>query len=167
MYAILALVQVTRAASTDLARDLVAVAIHVFKESSREYYALIDELDLSVTQLRTLGVLEHRDLEPSVKELSELIGLSLPATSRNVDGLLRRGLLARQEDQHDRRVKRLCLTDSGRDIARRIDAARLAGMQQFTETLTEQQRNRLSGALAVLLERPEICACRPTHAEGS
>lgn len=154
--------QVAQVHASDLARDLVAVAIHVFKESSQEYYELVDELDLSVTQLRTLGVLEHRDVEPSVKQLSELIGLSLPATSRNVDGLLRRGLLERQEDEHDRRVKRLCLTADGREIARRIDAARLAGMQQFTETLSEQQRTRLSGALASLLERPEISACRPT-----
>lgn len=159
--------QVLTSPASDLARDLVALAIHVFKESSHEYYALVDELDLSLTQIRTLGVLEHRDLQPSVKQLAELIGLSLPATSRNVDGLLRRGMLERQEDGRDRRVKRLCLTAEGRESARRIDAARLAGMQRFTETLTEQQRSRLSGALASLMLRPEICSCRPALSGAS
>ncbi|MGI8556896.1 MAG: MarR family winged helix-turn-helix transcriptional regulator [Solirubrobacteraceae bacterium] len=159
--------QVVAPPVSDLARDLVALAIHVFKESSQEYHELVDELELSVTQLRTLGVLEHRDVEPSVKQLSELIGLSLPATSRNVDGLLRRGLLERQEDGHDRRVKRLCLTAAGRELVQRVDAARLAGMQQFTETLTEQQRTRLSGALASLMVRPELCACRPPQPKAA
>ena len=81
-----------------------------------------------MTQMKTLGMLDDCVEEVSVKELSERLGLSLPATSRTVDGLLRRGLLSRREDTEDRRIKRVRLTDDGRDVVDRIDdrAARRA-----------------------------------------
>jgi DNA-binding MarR family transcriptional regulator len=148
--------------SAELARDLLAVAIHVFKGSSQGYYRLVDELDLSISQTRTLDCLERRDVEVSVNELATAIGLSVPATSRNVDALLRRGYLERREDPHDRRIKRVRISPEGRALVARMNAARLDGMAAFAATLSPRERSRLRAALACLVARADIGACRPT-----
>jgi DNA-binding MarR family transcriptional regulator len=103
-----------------------------------------------MTQMKTLGMLDDCVEEVSVKELSERLGLSLPATSRTVDGLLRRGLLTRLEDPDDRRVKRVRLTDQGRAVVHQIVTARLQGLEAFATTLSDEQRAALMAALTDL-----------------
>ncbi|MEA2272602.1 MAG: hypothetical protein QOI98_1310 [Solirubrobacteraceae bacterium] len=144
-----------------LARDLLAVMLYIQKHSGHDFYELVEELDLTLTQLKALHVLDLVTGEASVKDLGEALGLSLPAASRTVDGLLRRGYLERREDELDRRVKRLTLTPAGRDAVERLNRARLAGLEGFASTLSDDQRSRLGGAIASLLEREEIRACRP------
>jgi DNA-binding MarR family transcriptional regulator len=144
-----------------LARDLLAVMLYIQKHSGHDFYELVEELDLTLTQLKALHVLDLVSDEASVKDLAEGLGLSLPAASRTVDGLLRRGYLERREDEQDRRVKRLTLTAAGRDAVERLNRARLAGLEGFASTLSDDQRSRLGGAIASLLEREEIRACRP------
>ena len=61
-------------------------------------FALIAELGLSLTQVKTLHLLNEQDDPLSVGEVSEQLGVSVPAASRTVDGLLRKGWLERRED---------------------------------------------------------------------
>jgi DNA-binding MarR family transcriptional regulator len=133
----------------------------LLKGSGEAFYALVEELDLSITQLKTLHLLELREGELSVKDLAALLGLSLPATSRNVEGLLQRGYLERREDEHDRRIKRVQMTGPGRELASRLHSERLAGLEGIVATLSDRQRRQLATALASLLERDDIAACRP------
>jgi DNA-binding MarR family transcriptional regulator len=121
--------------------------------SSQHLYALIAELDISITQMKTLHVLADRSHELSVKELSDRTGLSLPGASRTVDSLLRRGWLERREDPHDRRIKRVDITDDGRAILDRIETARLVGLEHYAAALTPEQRTTLSAALSDLPHR--------------
>lgn len=157
----------SEASSGELARDLAALMLYVFKTSGTEYYSLVGELDLTITQIKTLHRLEMGEHDLSVKELSEGLGLSLPATSRNVEGLLQRGLLERFEDEHDRRVRRIRITELGREVAQRLDRARLAGLERFAESLGTSERRRLRAALAPVLRREELHACRPPSGPGS
>jgi DNA-binding MarR family transcriptional regulator len=116
-------------------------------------YALLDELDVSITQMKALHALSDCGCEISVKDLADRLGLSLPGASRTIDALLRRGWLERREDEHDRRMKRVGITDGGRDVVRRIEDARLMGLEQYTASLTPEQRSRLATALADLPHR--------------
>src|SRR4051794_8037402 len=118
--------------------------------SSQQMFAVLGELDLTMTQMKTLSMLDDCVEEVSVKELSERLVLSLPATSRTVDGLLRRGLLSRHEDTEDRRIKRVRLTDEGRDVVHRIVTARLQGLEAFAASLSDEQRAGLMAALSDL-----------------
>ena len=97
-------------------------------------YALLDEArPVDGRTSRPLQVLSDCGDELSVKEVSEQLGLSLPGASRAVDALLRRGYLDRREDEQDRRMKRCGITpDGGRDVLRRIDGARLVGLESTT-----------------------------------
>jgi DNA-binding MarR family transcriptional regulator len=58
-------------------------------------------------------------------------------------------------------MKRVRITDTGRAIMRRLSAARLHGLQKFTDSLNETERDRLAAALSTLLERADVAACRP------
>jgi DNA-binding MarR family transcriptional regulator len=103
--------------------------------------------------MKTLHVLADGGSELSVKELSDRLGLSLPGASRIVDALMRRGWLERREDPDDRRMKRVRITDDGRKVLDRIEAARLAGLEDYAASLTPEQRTRLSSALSDLPHR--------------
>jgi len=157
--AILAYVQASdtttpHASAAELAEELLALWHHLMRGQSRTMFALLDELDLSMSHIKALQVLSDCGCELAVKEVSEELGLSLPGASRTVDGLMRRGYLERREDDQDRRMKRIGITDAGREVVRRIVGARLEGLEQFTSSLTPEQRDRLMSALADLPHRP-------------
>lgn len=133
-----------------LASELLTLWQHLMKEGGPEIYSVLEELDLSLTQVKALHVLERE--EQTVKAIAERLGMSLPGTSRAVDGLVGRGLLDRREDHDDRRCKRVGSTAAGRDALRRVEAARLSGLAAFTQTLPAAQRRRLSGALGPVLD---------------
>ncbi len=92
-------------------------------------------LELTISQIKLLHQLEDATRELTLKEAAELVPLSLPAASRTVDDLVRRGIVQRHEDAADRRMKRISLTQGGRAVIRQVNAARMSGLEQFTHTL--------------------------------
>ncbi len=146
---------------TQLAGDLYALIVFVHKNCNADLFEALGALELTLTQVKLLHHLEDQPRELTLKEAAELVHVSLPAASRMVDDLVRRGFAHRREDEEDRRMKRVCLTDGGRTVIRRLNSARLSGLEQFTKTLTTPERRSLAGALSRLLEREDVAACRP------
>jgi DNA-binding MarR family transcriptional regulator len=151
----------TEATETNLASDLYALVVFLHKNCNSDLFEAVGALELTLTQIKLLHHLEDQAHELTLKEASELVLLSLPAMSRTVDDLVRRGFVEREEDAIDRRMKRVRLTEAGRSVSRRLNAARLSGLEQFTTTLTETERRKLAGALSKLFERDDVAACRP------
>jgi DNA-binding MarR family transcriptional regulator len=139
--------------SKRLAAELLELWHHLMRGSSQQLYSVIAELDVSITQMKTLHALSDCGCELSVKDLADRLRLSLPGASRNVDLLLRRGWLQRSEDPVDRRMKRVGITAAGREIVERIETARLVGLEQYAASLTPEQRSRLMSALSDLPHR--------------
>lgn len=170
LVAILACVQATFATVTapqaTLTRDMYALASFLMRSSHVGTFNRIAELDLSFTQIKALCTMDLDASEPSVKGLAESMKVSLPAMSRAVDGLYERGLVGRYEDPIDRRMKRICLTESGRAVTGTLNEARLIGMQAFLTSLSEEESQALGRALDLILAaRPEIAALRPAESE--
>jgi DNA-binding MarR family transcriptional regulator len=133
-----------------LAAELLDFWHFLMKGGAPALYRLLDELDLNMTQIKSLHALADCGCEISVKDMGERMGMSLPTTSRTVDSLLKRGYLERREDEHDRRVKRVGITAAGRDAVERIDTVRLISLADYTATLSPEQRSALFAALASL-----------------
>jgi DNA-binding MarR family transcriptional regulator len=148
--------QTTGVSAKQLTDELMAFLATTMKTAQGEVFRVVEELDLSMTQLKLLHVLDGSDGELTPSELAKLVGLSPAATGRAVDALTRQGLVSRREDEADRRVKRLALTDPGRQAVGRIMAARREGLMGFVMTLDPAQRDALSVALQPLL---------PTHSD--
>jgi DNA-binding MarR family transcriptional regulator len=175
---IIAVVQVSLSRSVssepaELARSLAGFLRYVTLSSDSDFLQQVSDLDLSLTQLKVLSHLnelpqpaedEEERLEAehlSVKQLAEQLGVSLPAASRAIDPLVKRRLVSRQEDQLDRRVKRVRLTARGEAAVGRLIATRLAAAERMLESFTPSEREKLADALAEILSRPEINRYRP------
>jgi DNA-binding MarR family transcriptional regulator len=143
-----------------IAGGLYAVVSHLHKNCTPGLFAAVGMLDLTLTQIKLLHHLDDAPDALTLKAAAEAVLVSMPAASRTVDDLVRRGFVERQEDRDDRRMKRLRITADGRAVVRRLSAARVNGLEQFAATLTPSERLVVSEAITALLERPEIAACR-------
>jgi len=130
------------------------------RSSGEDFFRMVGELELSLSQLKLLMVLS-RDGEQPLKDLAEHLVLSLPAASRAVDGLHRRDMVVRREDDEDRRQKQIAITETGEAVVASLSAARLAGIETFIATLTTQEQENLARALAPIVSREEVAACIP------
>jgi DNA-binding MarR family transcriptional regulator len=143
-----------------LAADLYALIVYLHKNCNSDLFEAVGALELTLTQIKLLHHLEEAERDLTLKEGAELVHVSLPAASRLVDDLVRRGFVERNEDHEDRRMKRVRVTGSGRSVIRQLNAARLTGLESFTKTLTGAERRALAQALSKLLEREDVAACR-------
>ena len=148
-------------ANTALAADLYAFVVYLHKNATADLFEALGALDVTMSQTKLLQKLEHADGELTLKRAAEMLRLSLPAVSRAVDDLVRRGMVERHEDAEDRRMKRIRLTEAGRLIIGKLNAARLQGLEEFITTLQDDERDALVGALERLLKRPDMAVCRP------
>ena len=121
------------------------------RKSSADLFRMVAELDSSFSQVKMLFLLE--DGEHSVKEIAERLGLSLPAASRAVDGLIQRGYVSRRESATDRRSRLVALTGDGRAVVERVLRARLQTLEAFADELTPEERDCLYTALLPIVER--------------
>jgi DNA-binding MarR family transcriptional regulator len=148
-------VQATAAPLKTATPKRVATAIldlwqHLMHGSGGRLFQVIEELDLSLTQMKVLGALGIAEEEPSMKGVSEGVGCSLPNASRAVETLQQRGWVERREDADDRRVKRLRITPAGRDALQQINTARLEGIEEYAASISPEQRTALLAALTAL-----------------
>jgi DNA-binding MarR family transcriptional regulator len=146
-----------RETAGELTLKLGAFLLRCMSGASSDVFRVIDESGLTFSQMKVLVDLDAPGEEArTVTALSEELGISPASASRAADGLVRKKLATRVEDPDDRRVRRLALTSGGRELADRIISARLAGLEEFTESLAADERRKLETALDALLERPEV-----------
>jgi len=124
---------------------------HLNRRSSADLFRMVAELDSSFSQVKMLFLLEDGG-EHSLKELATALGLSLPAASRAVDGLIQRGYVTRREAATDRRSRIIALTDDGRAVVERVMRARLQTLEAFADELTPEERDGLYTALLPIVE---------------
>lgn len=136
----------------------------VIRPGQDEALRVAAELDLSMSQLRALFLLDGgAETEFAVHELAEMIGLSVGATGRAIDHLVRAGLVSRREDRADRRVKRIAITAQGHGAMTGLASAKRAGLRRFAAELADDEREQLSRALAPMLARHAAGSPRPTR----
>lgn len=134
-------------------RDLHTVVLEVLHSAHGEVFRALAELDLSLTQIKALHALDGADAELPLSGLAATLNVSLPAMSRSVEGLHARGFVERHEDPDDRRMKRVRITDAGREVPRALHAARLSHLQAFVADLPDEDAARLATALDPIAER--------------
>jgi DNA-binding MarR family transcriptional regulator len=132
---------------TTVGRDLGLLLKHLLGSTNREFFAALQDAEISFSQLKCIGLLSNAEAPVSLGALSEDLVLSLAAVSRAVDGLVHRGYVKRQEDPTDRRSKLVTVSARGRAIYERVVAVRVAGVERFVEELEPDQRDALGAAL--------------------
>jgi DNA-binding MarR family transcriptional regulator len=118
---------------------------------------------LSLSQIRALDFLDGNP-DAALMAVADYVGLAPPSTSALVDGLVRRGLVARLAAPDDRRRLRLRLTGAGRGALRTALAASQAVLAARFGALSPRERALVARALARL--RPFVTRGRGPRPRG-
>jgi len=131
----------------------------------RNFPTTVDAMDITMRQCRALMVLA--EAPASMSRLATAVGASLPSTTGLVDRLVQRGVVARREDPHDRRLVICELTAAGRDV---IEAFMQADREVFTQLLTGLTAGELAAvqdAVSILRRQVELQAGTAVAATAS
>ena len=103
-----------------------------------------EQSELSFEDLRLLLALALKsdDGPATVSELGELSGFSLDAAYPAIHGLRRRGYLHEERRQYS-------LSEEGKELVARLDAAHREGIQAYVDTLDSDELQRLHKAFAI------------------
>ena len=129
--------------------ERVAMGRALWRELVIGFAGQLGELRLGFTQLAGLYVLADGGTL-TVGELAEAIGRSPSATSRLVDGLVRRRLVERHQEPEDRRQRTLRLTPRGHAVLRVVDRARADQFLSLVRPLPSAERAIVAMGVAAL-----------------
>jgi DNA-binding MarR family transcriptional regulator len=147
------------AETRDTAARICALMRHVFLYDRGNQLRVLEDSGLTTTQCKALlelGGLGNCPATWQVSDLSELLGSSLPAMSRAVEGLVKQGLATRVEDPTDRRVRLVRITEDGKRFVDKLTTVKRNGLEAFASTLTAAQRRKLDAAVESLMDREDI-----------
>ncbi|HEX6356590.1 MarR family winged helix-turn-helix transcriptional regulator [Actinophytocola sp.] len=149
--------QLTPVTSVESVTDQVMDFLSRLKKSGEAHILGVARgLDLSFSQMRALFVLYDCHDELAVHELATRLGLSMATAGRAVQGLVRTDMVTRREDTHDRRVKRVRLSEHGRGFVNGLLQAHRDAVRECLESLSDDERDRLSQALLPILARGDM-----------
>ena len=139
----------------------------IFSLAEVEAVDVLLDLDLSLSQARTIFVLSHLGGPVPISEIARRLGLSPAAAGRNVDQLLQLGIVERQECGEDRRVKLVSLSPSGFEIADQHIEQKRKAIRAISERLPVEDCQRLTEALRPILAGDYLSTSTKEHAHGS
>jgi DNA-binding MarR family transcriptional regulator len=126
--------------------------VQLNRTASPSLFRMLDQVGLSFTQVKALHfLLDGGDV--NIKDVAGRLGLSLPAVSRALDGLVKRGYVARHESTKDRRAKLVRLLPAGRAMLDDIEQSRAAALEEFVASLPDEERAALHASLLPIVER--------------
>ena len=129
--------------------ERVAMGRALWRELVIGFAGQLGELRLGFTQLAALYVLADAGTM-TVGDVAEAIGRSPSATSRLVDGLVRRRLVERQTEPEDRRQRTVVLTQRGQALLRVVDRARADQFLTAVRALPTPERAIVAMGVAAL-----------------
>ncbi len=142
---------VASAAAADvLAADLERILVGAVGLTTRALAAADTGFELTFPQWRALLVLGEGDDGARIGEVAARVGVTLPATSRLLRRLERRGLTAFAPDELDRRATRARLTIRGRGVRAAILDHRRAALREIARTLSTSEGLDLAAGLRAI-----------------
>lgn len=126
-------------------KDELWLSLYRVSERLRNYYARTripdvnqEYLELTLSQLRVIGcIVTHPSMKMKVKDVAHELGITSGGVSQLVDGLEKIGILKRCQEETDRRIVSITLSDEGRamyeraiDVHKRIFAALMKDIEQ-------------------------------------
>ena len=97
---------------------------------------------LSVTQLRVLGIL--RDRTPSMADIADRLGLDRSSVTGLIDRAAARGLVERAPTEHDARVVTVRLTEAGRAVGVELERDAESRITHLLRNVSADDREALT-----------------------
>lgn len=129
---------------------LFADLARVFLRSHRLLDRRMTAEGASLARTKLLLYLEGQEGEARAADIADFFGLAPRTVTEALDALERDGMVRREPDPQDRRVKRLSITETGLAATAATEPLRLALVEQIFGVLDGEEREQLAGILARL-----------------
>lgn len=109
----------------------------LFSKVIQRLAVVVSEEHLSFSQVAALHIIDREGIV-NVNDISTSLNLSMSATSRMIDELVKKDLIERKEDQENRRAKTLSLTNSGKKFMDTLSIERVKIIEESAQALTDK-----------------------------
>ncbi len=109
----------------------------LFSKVIRRLAVVVSEEHLSFSQVAALHIIDREGVV-NVNDISTSLNLSMSATSRMIDELVKKDLIERKEDQENRRAKTLSLTTSGKKFMDTLSIERVKIIEESAQALADK-----------------------------
>ena len=109
---------------------------------------------MSMSQLRALFHIS-RGMR-GVGNVGDNLEISTAAASQMLDRMVQQGLVTRQEDPHDRRVKQIVLTEKGHQVVEDGMRAGRAWVSALAASLSPEETAQVAAALAIMTDKANL-----------
>ncbi len=100
-------------------------------------------------------LLTQRPTPPTMSEISAELNIPMSSATRMADWLVRARMVQRCSDPNDRRVVRLCMTESGQELIR-IGSEYMRGrIQQLLQHFSDEEQQQLLKLMTKLIDSIE------------
>jgi DNA-binding MarR family transcriptional regulator len=109
----------------------------LFSKVIQRLAVVVSEENLSFSQVAALHIIDREGVV-NVNDISTSLNLSMSATSRMIDELVKKDLIERKEDQENRRAKTLSLTTSGKKFMDTLSIERVKIIEESAQALADK-----------------------------
>ena len=144
-------------------RELFQTMTRRFGFLNKNCCSIID-MEISAIHSHILYEVERRN-KPSMQEVADSLGTDITTFSRQVQKLIKIGLLVKQSHEKDRRVQLLSLTKKGKEVALTIDQQMRDRLQEIFSYMSEEEREKVVEGMKILnhsLVKSTFC-CQTNH----
>ena len=119
----------------------------LFSKVIERLAVVVSEENLSFSQVAALHIID-REGTVNINDISTRLNLSMSATSRMIDELVKKEFIERREDQENRRAKTLSLTSIGRTFMDTLSVERVKIVEQSAQNLADKIPTKLAKILS-------------------
>lgn len=98
-----------------------------------------------------------------VSDIGSDLGVTNSAASQMLERLVQLKLIIRSEDPSDRRVKKIVLTDKGRQILKEGNLANRNWLEDLARKMTPQEQDQVKKSLVILIEKANQVEITPIN----
>lgn len=122
----------------------------------------VGSAEISLVQSHILYELLRKD-RPSMQEVAETLGMDITTFSRQIQTLVKMGLVKKTPLPQDKRVTQLSLTTEGKNVAAKIDAEMNQYLNDVFAHMSEFERDMVVNSIKLLndaMSKSTVC-CKP------
>ncbi|KXG09321.1 Multidrug resistance operon repressor [Anoxybacillus sp. P3H1B] len=122
----------------------------------------IDPVDISLAQSHILYEIDKHH-SPSMQQIADILAMDITTFSRQIQNLVKMGLVKKEPSPEDRRVYTLSLTTQGKFIATTIDREINQYLAEVFSRMTEFEKETVIRSIKLLNEcmaKSSVC-CKP------
>ncbi|WP_404466621.1 MarR family winged helix-turn-helix transcriptional regulator [Planococcus rifietoensis] len=124
----------------------------------------VDDVEISLVQSHILYEIDRREW-PSMQQVADALATDLSTFSRQVQSLMKIGLITKVPSSEDKRISVLGLTEEGQKVALAIHRDMEAHLEEIFSHMTEFEQDMVLQSIKLLNEamaKSSVC-CKPMY----